>query len=69
MILKNIEIKYYSKNTKHRLIASANDNYNKKIHELYENIEETHQEVASKHSQELSDQKAYFEKEIEILKE
>lgn len=64
-------------------IASANENYNEKIRELYESIEETRQtyankvnnleksreEVASKYSKELSDQKVYFEKEIEILKE
>jgi len=57
-------------------IASANENYNKKIGELYESIEETRKTydnkvdiMASKHAQETADQKAYFEKEIEILKE
>lgn len=57
-------------------IASANENYNKKIGELYESIEETRRTydnkmdaITSKHSQEMADQKAYFEKEIEILKE
>lgn len=64
-------------------IASANENYNEKIRELYESIEETRQtydskvngleksreEVIIKYSKELSDQKVYFEKEIEMLKE
>lgn len=63
-------------------ISSANENYNEKILELYESIEETRQtydnkvdnleksrqETSNKYSKELSDQKAYFEKEIEILK-
>lgn len=68
---------------KHQVeIAAANNNYNKKIGELYESIEEIRQsydnklsnlekgreELISKHSKEFAEQKSYFEKEIEKLK-
>jgi len=49
---------------------------NTQIGELYESIEEMRQTydnkvdaVSSKHTQEMADQKAYFEKEIAVLKE